>query len=484
MTAPSVNFTIQSNGLGNVASSTANVVAVLGCSSGGTAAAVKGPYALTSNLVTDVGYGPGVELAANLIQSGISTIFVKVATTTPGAASAVTHAGTGASVMTVTGAPVDLYDVIVTIVRAGTAGTDPEPGFTVSFDGGRTTSREIRMPTNHIYSGFAATTGVTLNFTAASLAVGDTYKFTTTPPVWAAADVATALDALKASSLNASLLYVVGAAAKADADTIATSLNAFVTRKKFERLVLEARDIDTGTSESEATWIAALNSDYATFLNDRVSVAAGYAIVPSSISKIAFRRSMGQLAIVRAGLARFGRDLGAVADGPLVPSRTGQPTSEVFHDEALNPGLDSNRFMTLTSFNGRTGYYVTNANLMCGPTSDFTLLQYGRVMDRACSVADQYFTGLLGEDVRLDRKTGYILEKDAKAIETASDQKQNDALVATNNASFVKTTLSRVDNISTTKTLTVTIEILPKGYIKTVSITMTFVNPVFGSLAA
>lgn len=482
MAAPSVNFTIQSNGLGNVASSTANVVAVFGTCSGGTPAVVKGPYALTSNLVTDCGYGPGVELAANLIQSGISTIFVKVETDTPGAASAVTHSGSGASVMTVTGAPFDAYDVIVTAVRAGTAGTAPEPGFTISWDGGRTTSREIRMPSTHVYNGFAGQTGVTLNFTAATLAVGDTYRFTTTAPVWAAADVATALDALKASSLNASLLYVVGEAAKTDADTIATSLNDYVNRKKFERLIVEARDLEA--EESEATWIAAIEADYAAFLNDRVVVAAGYAIVPSSITKIAFRRSMGQLAIVRAGLARFGRDVGAVSDGPLVPSRTGQSTSEVFHDEALQPGLDSNRFMTLTSYNGKTGYYVTNANIMCGPTSDFTLLQYGRVMDRACAVAYQYFTDLLGEDVRLDRKTGYILEKDARAIETASDQKLNDALVATNNASGVTTTLSRVDNISVTKTLTVTIEILPKGYIKTVAITMTFVNPVFGSLAA
>ena len=113
----------------------------------------------------------GMMLAANLIESGIPTIFVKVDTDTAGAASAVTHNGTGLSVMTTTGDPFDAYNVIVAVVRAGTAGSDPEPGFTISLDGGRTVSREIRMPANRIYTGIAGTTGITLNFTAATLVV-------------------------------------------------------------------------------------------------------------------------------------------------------------------------------------------------------------------------------------------------------------------------------------------------------------------------
>jgi hypothetical protein len=485
MAIPNVTFNIVENGLGNTPPSPANTVAIFGCSQGGTAATVNAPYQVVSNLVTDYGYGPGPELAAQLIQSGIPTIFVKVATTAAGAAGTVTHAGSGASVLTITGAPIDAYTVIVTVVRAGTAGTAPEPGFTISLDGGLTTSREIRMPSNHIYAGLAATTGMTLNFTAATLAVGDTYTFTTTAPTWVVADVETAINALRASTHQAALLYVVGAAAESDAAGIVTALAQFngTYSKRFIRTIVEARDIDTTTAESEATWMAAIEADYATFQSDLVGVAAGGHLNVSAISGVSFRRNIGWLAIVRAGLTKVSRGLNAVADGALAASKGSSPISVVYHDEAKNPGLDANRFITVRSFDGLNDYYITNPNLMCGPTSDFTLLQYGRVMDEACVIANTYFTGLLGGDVRLNRKTGFILERDALAIESASTAVLEEGLLNTGDVSAIWTEVSRTDNISNTKTLTVTIKILPLGYIGTVSATLTFVNPAFGQVA-
>jgi len=481
MAIPNVTFNVVENGLGNTPPSPSNTVAIFGCSQGGTAAVAKDPYQVVSNLVTDYGYGPAVELAAQLIQSGVPTIFVKVATNAAGAASAVTHTGTGASVMTITGAPCDNYNVIVTVVRAGTAGTAPEPGFTVSLDGGVTTSREIRMPSNHIYAGLAATTGITLNFTAATVVVGDTYVFTTTAPTWVVADVETAITALRTSTHQASLLYVVGDAAESDAAGIVTAVAQFNGQysKRFVRCIVEARDINTSTSEAESAWMTSIENDYAAFSSDLVGVAAGGHLNVSAISGIGFRRNIGWLAIVRAGLTKVSRGLNAVADGALAVSKGASPVSVVYHDEAKNPGLDANHFITVRSFDGLTNYYITNPNLMSGPTSDFTLLQYGRVMDEACRIANIYFTGLLGGDVRLG-KNGKILERDAKAIESASDAVLEEGLLNTGDVSAIWTQVSRNDDITNTKTLSVTINIEPLGYIGTVALTMTFVNPAFG----
>jgi hypothetical protein len=204
----------------------------------------------------------------------------------------------------------------------------------------------------------------------------------------------------------------------------------------------------------------------------------------SAISGVSFRRNIGWLAIVRAGLTKVSRGLNAIADGALSASKGSSPISVVYHDEAKNPGLDANRFITVRSFDGLDNYYITNPNLMCGPTSDFTLLQYGRVMDQACVIANTYFTGLLGGDVRLDRKTGFILERDALAIESASNTFLEQGLLNTGDVSAIWTELSRTDPISTSKTLSVTIKIIPLGYIGTVALTMTFENPAFGQLAA
>lgn len=492
MTAPSVNLQILSNGLGNVPPSPANTVAIFGCSSGGTAATVQDAYRRSDNLVTDYGYGPGPDLTAQCIQSGIPTIFVKVTTNTVGAATAVTHTGTGTSVMTVTGTPLDQYDVIVTAVSDGTAGSDPEPLFNISLDGGETTTRSIPMPANRVYSGLAATTGLTLNFTAATFVEDDTYEFTTTAPTWAAADVATAIDALRANSREFGLGYVVGACSKSSADTILASVVQFLTSKKPVGFIVEARDIAT-SGETEAQWMASISADFATFTTDYIDVAAGYCLSTSALTKVEFRRSIGGLGIVRAARRNIGRDIGAVADGALCPNYggtnetgplAGVPVDTVYHDEALNPGLDANRFMTVTSFPGQTGYYITNPNIMCDPTSDFTLLQYRRVMDEAARVARNFFTRLLSTDVRLNRRTGFILERDALGIESGCNGQLNAALVATGNASAVSCVVSRVDNISVTKTLTVTISIVPLGYIKSVNCTLTFFSPVFASIAA
>ena len=493
MTAPSISFQILSSGLGNVPPSPAGTVAVFGCCSGGTANTVQDAYRRSDNLVTDYGYGPGTDLAAQCIQSGIPTIFVKVPTSTPGTVGAVTHTGTGTSVMTVSGTPYDQYSVVVTIATSGTAGSDPEPSFTISLDGGQTTSRAITMPANRVYSGLAATTGLTFNFTAATVVEDDTYTLTTTPPTWAAADVATAIDALRTDRREVGLGYVVGAASKSQADTILASVVQFLTDDKFLRFILEARDINTATGETEAQWMASISNDYATFTTDYITVAAGACLSVSALTKVQFRRNIGGLGLVRAGRRNIGRDIGAVADGALCPNYggtnntgplSGVPVDTVYHDEKLNPGLDSNRFMTVTSFTGITGYYITNANIMCGPTSDFTLLQYGRVMDEAARITRNYFTTLLSTDVRLNRKTGFILERDAVSIESGCNTKLASGLVSQNQASAAQCVVSRVDDISVTKTLTVTVGVIPLGYVKTVSATLSFQNPVFASLAA
>lgn len=494
MVTPAINFTILSSQLGNTNPSAAGIFAVFGCSSAGTAATVADPYRRADNIVTDYGYGPGPEVAAQLVESGVPTIFVKVATNTAGAASAVTFSGTGTSVLTLTSStPYDRYNVIVTCVRSGTAGTDPQPGFTVSLDGGVTTSREIRMPANRIYSGLQATTGLVLNFTAAAMVEDDVYTFTTTAPTWLAADVATAIDALRADAREVGLGYVAGACTKTQADTILASVVQFLGRDKFVGFIVEARDIAT-SGETEAQWMASISADYATFTTDYMGVAAGACLAASSLlpNGVNLRRNIGQLAIVRAGRRTIGRDIGAVADGALCPTYggtnltgplAGVPVSTVYHDEGGNPGLDTNRFITVTSFTGQTGYYITNPNLMCSPTSDFTLLQYRRVMDEGCRITRNNFTTLLSTDVRLNRRTGFILERDALAIESGNNSKLQAGLVDNGAASGVETILSRTDDINTTKTLTVSVGIQPLGYVKIVAATMSFQRAQFATAA-
>lgn len=476
MAAPSVNFIVRNNGQGQLPPSVSQAVCVFGTSSGGTENTIAGPYSLATTVVAENGYGPGVELTAYLADAGVTVYFCKIETTTNGSNTVVTHTGTGASVMTVSGTPFDIYDVIVTIVRDGTVGTNPEPGFTVSLDGGLTSSAEIRMPASGSYTGLAATTGLTLAFTAASTVVGDTYTFQSTSPTADSSSVQAGITALRDDKKVVGLGYVVGAMAASVASAVATVADTFIAKKKFIRIIGEARDIDTSTGETEAAWMTSIENDYATFASDLIGIATTPCIVASAINGVQFRRGGGGMwaGILRAARVKFGRSIGAVEDGALVGINT------VFHDESLSPGLNADRFITLTSYPGEIGYYITLPNLMCNPGSDFTELQFGRVMDEVSRTNYAYFVKKLNTDVRVETtgtRKGKILKKDALALQSGANSAQAAAVVATGNASAVNVIVSLDDNILATKTLTVITEVLSLAYIEIVNIDEHFVNP-------
>src|SRR5690606_13584407 len=122
---------------------------------------------------------------------------------------------------------------------------------------------------------------------------------------------------------------------------------------------------------------------------------------------------------------------------------------------------------------GLTGYFITNPNLMAGPTSDYDLLQFGRVADEVARITNIYFTQQLSDDVQLNPATGRILEKKAKSLEAGNDAALSE-LVASKAVSALATTVSRDDNIITTRTLTVTVAMVPKGYLKQINVTIQF----------
>jgi hypothetical protein len=480
---PNTSFSFPNGGLGIQPASPDNIVAVVGASSAGTAATPTSIGGRVSNVVDQFGYGPGPSLAAALIRSGATVIFVKAASTNQAAGTVTEGPGVGTSNMTVTGTGLDGFYVVVTITRGGTAVTDLTIAFTVSLDGGRTTSKEITLPANGIYTGLVATTGHTLTFSAGTLIAGTTYSFTTPPPVVAAADVVTALAALKTSTHSFALVHVAAPFDADDVSTITAEIASIVARKKFCRAIFESLDED---SETEAEWMATLSDDFADFSSDIVTVGAGYIGILDAITGTRYGwRSIAWLGTIRAVQVALQRDLAAVADGPLTPwlsEGQGAPavmdgvpaTGKFIHDEELVPGLNAQRFMTIRSLVGEIGYFVTNPNVMSGPTSDYDLLQFGRVADAVARTTNTFFTQQLSNDVNLNPTTGRILEVDAKSLEAGNDTACA-RYKAAKNVSTLQTQVSRDDNIIVDRELTVDVKMVPKGYLKEITISIGFV---------
>lgn len=479
MTTENVNITIEDGGLGIAPLTADEVSAVIGTSSAGTA---NRPLVTTkiADLISTFGYGPMVEAAALTIQqTGAPVIAVKTPGTTAGVASAVAASGGGTSVMTVTGAPFDDYDVIVTCVKAGTIGA-AGASIKISMDGGETESAEIALGTANTYA--IPNTGLTLNFAAGTLVADCTRRFTCAAPVWGASDVQDAIGALQEGTNEFSFAHLVGAVDASDAVTFDLEMTGLATEYRYAGLLTHARDFESADTDA-AGWRAAIAADFSSFASTRVSVAAGYYQIASPISGRKYRRPLSFAAAARLVARPISEDLGKVRTGSLAAVSTSSTDGKVYHDERVNPGLDAARFLTARTIIGRPGLYVTNGNMMSAPGSDFTWWQYRRIIDKACKIVRGVLLDYLGSSVRLNPLTGYILEKDALDLESRVRIALRDGLVAPGDVSAVSFAVSRTDNISSTKTINTTTRIQPLGYLKIINVSLGFTNPALQAAA-
>ncbi len=469
---PSVRFIFPNNNLGQTPPSPGNIIAIVGpCTH--PLIDLNEPRTLggsPENVVNQAGYGPAADLAANLVQGG-STVVVVPCDYTPANPSAVVQTGGGVSVMTVSGDPFDrCIKAIVTVVRAGTVGDAVPPRVTVSWDGGLTETGAMNVPADGVFDAFALSTGLTLNFTVATMVAAATYVFDVPYPTVAAADVVTALTSLRQSTEAYSLIYVAAPFSRTDTDTIVSEVGEFEAKKRFVAVFTETVDAD---GDAEATWMADLSEDFEGFASDIACIAAGYAPCRSVVQSTVMWRSIGWLAAVRASQVAVSRDLGARADGALLPyvggaivtkSPVALPTGYFIHDESLIPGLNTEQFMTIMSETGEAGYFVTNPNLMSGPSSDYTLLQFRRISCEVARLSNIYLTKQLSGDILLDQ-TGKALGKEVDKWQQGNDTACA-ALTTNQNVSSLATVIGRDANIINFEPIPVDVRWQPKGYPK------------------
>ncbi len=491
MGAPTVSFTIQTSNLGQTPTGIGNVVAVVGTSSAGT---VNQPYVspVPQNFVTNFGYGPGPQLAALVANSaGNNVVFIKAAAGTPGSQSSVVRIGVvGSSVVTTTGNSFDDYYVVVTPTVAGTIGTPGNngPAFTVSIDAGQTTYATVNLGAASTY--LIPNTGITLNFAAGTIAVGDLYYFTGTAPIWSTATLTSAITSLIGQTgYTVEDIFVTGQAAASDATSVNSNVTTLFNAAIYTNAVLHARDaVRGGTStENEQQWMQSIQTDYASFqaTNGQVAVSAGNYPCVSPIDSTQMRRPLSWFAAARDADVAISVDLGRVADGPLFPMvvpsvpvlYAGSTTPFILHNESQNAGLDGSRFMSAFTINGRIGFYIVNPNTMAALGSDLNWLQMRHVLNQMTIILYNFFTGELSSSVRVSSTTGNILPQDANSLEAQCNAQINAGLVNTGDVSAASIAITRTNNILSTHQLIVTGTIVPLGYIKTVSITIGFLNP-------
>ena len=309
MAIPEATLAIKDGALGAVPANVNGTQAILGVCSTGTVDTVY-EFGDPQTMKETLGTGPLVDQAAHVLSvAGGPVICVRITGSVAGTVGSVTLAGTGLSVLTTTGSvPLDSYQAAIKII---TGGTNPAAGtatFRVSLDGGLTYGPESSLPTSGVYA--IPSTGLTLNFSAASLVALDVYTFSSVAPSYSVANFNTAMNALLADSREWFLANVVGVPADTTAmaalfAALDSKLTTAASQFRYTAGLMSAADDTDGNLDTAMT---ALSST-------RVVVAAGFENVVSAVNGSQLKRSASFSIAARASAATAPADLARVHSG-------------------------------------------------------------------------------------------------------------------------------------------------------------------------
>lgn len=487
MTLPAVRITEIDGALGALPPSLGRPLALVGVTDDGPVAQpalFAGSAGQKAILATFKG-GPTVEAACRALALGVGVALVRTAASTPGSYpedDAVVTTGAGTATVTVDTAspPNDDYEAFVMFTAGATIG-QAGAEYRWSLDGGRTLSPPTALGTADAIE--LPGSGVVFEFDAGTVLTGQTLYCRTAAPKWSTSDLTAALSALRTSSIRWEIAAIVGDLTPTDFDAVELAFAEMRSAGKDRLWVGHVRNPEDG--ESESTYRTALDAAWATKASVFGGITAGAAEIVSAVSGRIYQRPTGPFDFA-AGVARLSEELDiaeldhGLRAGVSIRDQNGNPKH---HDEASSPGLDDLRFITLRTHEEVQGVYYTNPRLFAPAGSDFEFVQHRRVMNLAREALRGYMKRRLSKPVRVARASGFILEEDAIDIEIGATRILEAVLLAKPKASGARFTLSRTDNLLSTKTLTCSAKITPLSYPKDIDLDMSFENPALQTVA-
>lgn len=375
---PDVYISITDFGLGILPGGSAGITAKVGVSSKGKVNQIA--LLSDSDQITPT-FGSGVlaDTLGDSFSGGSKQLYaVRAAGDIDGTVGAVEKATASESdtgTVTVSGKPLDKYDVKIGIVSGGAKN---EATFRYSLDGGTNYSGEITVPATGIY--VLEDTGLTLTFNGTYVAE-TTFSFTTTAPQASMASIIAAVKVLLDSALAFENIHVCGESDQALWTAMDVLMKQAETDYRYIYCCCDAPYMHA--SETVDEWVQRIIAMRANFASTRVQVHAAFGTVTDMLTGKQVVRNLG--GIIRGYVCGLKRQQspGAVELGSLSGVVNIQP-------EGLNDAhilaLDNAGFTTVRKFIGLNGIYVTNGRMMSENGSDYEQEENRRVMDRSCEL--------------------------------------------------------------------------------------------------
>lgn len=187
------------------------------------------------------------------------------------------------------------------------------------------------------------------------------------------------------------------------------------------------------------------------------------------------------------GSAGVGLLLGRLAADPVqrkpgrvktgaIPITSGYFTDGTKVTRPLAGVIDSKGWIVMTPYPQRSGFYWGNDNTCTSADDDFSTIVNRRVIDKAMLIAyDTYVTEIMDE-VTVD-EDGYLEPAVVKYFEGKITNAINNGMTSDGEISSVSAYVDPKQNILSTNKLVVSLEIIPVGYAKKISVNLGFSNP-------
>ncbi|WP_434042244.1 MULTISPECIES: DUF2586 family protein [Sorangium] len=402
-----------------------------------------------------------------------------------------TRVGSSTSAVTITGTPLDAYEIVLETLAGGTIGT---AGIVLrySLDGGRTFTKPIRLGTANTLQINDGTedSGLDFAFAAGGLETGDEFASGTTEPAIAASDVVEALGELDALAVNWRFAHIVGAVDATAAGTIGAEFTTFaadeLSNARFAWALMSARD--RRRLETETAWENALVDDFDGVENARVAVGAGYARITCPITRRRNRRPAAWIAVPELLRRPIEEDLGRKASGALSTDVAIYEDGErIEHDARVSQTLQGARFVTLRTFK-RSGdsVYFTRGSTFDAEGGLEGYIARRQVLDVASDIFAQVLEEQLMDGVEVNAadepNPGAITEANAARIDREVETAIRRQLEGKFSALSVRT--SRTTVLAAGVRLPCKVSIVGLEYLEQLEGDIGFVTPELVALAA
>lgn len=433
----------------------------------------KNPIIINGNMSHEkikekLGLSPLADACMDSVENGSNLIYcIPVAATVDGTIGEIKKTVTGTGSVAVQGKPNNAYDIVVKFT--GTGGLN-QALLKYSIDGGNTWDEELTLSLDGNVE--IPQTGITFKFTegvtqAKSFEINDTYEVKTTAPQMNNQDVISAIEKIKSLNLEFEFVHIVGESAKALWVAVSQEQKRlYEIYHKPMFFILEAYNIQANQSIDD--YVMQLLEDKKSIENYDIQVVTARSIYTRMDGTTKEINNTG----IICGLysrAKVQQSIGetkvfSVSEGKLLKL---MPEGI---DEVISM-LDGASYVTFRKYDGLSGFYVTNARMMCPENSDYRYAELVRVKNKIVKETRKEALSHIQSEVDMSDLQG-SLETIAKFIEIPLDKMSEKKEI-----SSARIIVPENQDILATEKLSVKIRYVPIGHIREIEIDLGMENP-------